>query len=409
MAAFSGHDQIQPVSWGPTMFNNRGTQADDTRNFIDAVYERQVAGGALQWRSYYDAYHYLGFFEYALNDGGVEDNRQHDLGDWVGSQLTYRIRPSFAGDITVGVEGKFDVRALLSNYDVNPVPIEYLNVNHPRRSAGLMFQDEKTLSRRWKLDLGLRYDASSYGHNFVSPRAALIFQPSQWALKFLYGRSFRNPSAYQLYYSDGFSATDNPSARPETADTVEVDLERKLGKRMNMQMSAYGYRLRDFLLGVNLPDGLIQYQNDNTIEAEGVEFEINGRPTDWLEATASYAVQRSHDSIGAPTLENSPANLAKLRFAVPLGRKFDLSSGMQYESSRFTVAKNSVRPVYLADFTLVSKHLLRDFDVRLGLRNAFNLKYSDPIGLNGIVDTMPEPGRSFFVELIAHRGGTGSL
>ena len=103
------------------------------------------------------------------------------------------------------------------------------------------------------------------------------------------------------------------------------------------------------------------------------------------------------------TLENSPQHLAKLRFAVPLGRKFDLSSGMQYASSRWTLAGNSLQPVYLADFTLTSKHLLRDLDLRLGIRNAFNLHYSDPIALNPAVDTMPEPGRSFFVELIAHQ------
>jgi outer membrane receptor protein involved in Fe transport len=63
----------------------------------------------------------------------------------------------------------------------------------------------------------------------------------------------------------------------------------------------------------------------------------------------------------------------------------------------------TLKPVYLADFTLVSKHLLPNLDVRIGLRNAFNLKYSDPIALNPAVDTMPEPGRTFFVELIAHR------
>ena len=51
--------------------------------------------------------------------------------------------------------------------------------------------------------------------------------------------------------------------------------------------------------------------------------------------TASYAVQRPYDEA---TLENSPVHLAKLRFAVPLGRKFDLSSGMQYDSSRLTLA-----------------------------------------------------------------------
>ena len=404
-AAFSGHDQIQPISWGPTIFNDRGTQNDDKRNFVDVVYERLMAGGTLRWRTYYDAYYYLGRFDYALGDGSVEDNREHDLGDWVGTQLTYRLRPSVAGDITLSMEAKLDIRALLTELDVSPVPIQFLRVNRPDRSLGLVFQDEKKLSKRWKLDLGLRYDMSAYGRNFVSPRAALIYQPSQWALKFLYGRSFRNPSDFQLFYGDGLAVMANPSARAETANTVEVDLERKLGKRMNVLASAYGYRLDNFLEGIYLPNGLIQYQNGQPIKADGIELEINGRPTNWLEATVSYAEQRSHDNT---ILENSPEHLAKLRFAVPLGRKFDLSSGMQYESQRFTLTSNWVKPVYLADFTLTSKHLLRNFDVHLGLRNAFNLKYADPVSLNSLVESIPQPGRSFFVELIAHRSGTGS-
>ena len=76
---------------------------------------------------------------------------------------------------------------------------------------------------------------------------------------------------------------------------------------------------------------------------------------------------------------------------------------MQYQSSRLTLAGTNVSPVYLADFTLTSRRLLRDFDVRLGLRNAFNRSYSDPVELSPAVDTMLQPGRSFFVELIAHR------
>jgi outer membrane receptor protein involved in Fe transport len=404
-AVFSDHDQIQPISWGPTIFNDRGTKNNDARNFVEAAWERPVAGGTLKWRTFYDAYHYLGRFDYALGDGSVEDNRQHDLGDWVGTQLTYRIRPSFAGDITVGAEGKIDIRALMTDYDLSPVPITYPGVDHPNHSEGVTVQDERKLSRGWKLDLGLRFDISSYGisaygHHFFSPRAALLYQRSEWTVKFLYGRSFRNPSTYQLFYSDGLAVQANPDARPETSNTVEVDLDRRLGKRMNLQVSAYGYRLRDFLLGVPLPDGLIQYQNDGRIQAQGVEAEINGRPTNWLEATASYAVQWSHDTTGL--LENSPRHLAKLRFARPLGRKLDLSAGMQYQSSSLTLAGNTLPPVYLADFTLSSKHLLRNFDFRLGLRNAFNRSYSDPVELSG-VDTVPQPGRSFFVELIAHR------
>jgi outer membrane receptor for ferrienterochelin and colicins len=35
-----------------------GTQFNDQRNFIDAAYERKIAGGTLRWRTYYDSFHY---------------------------------------------------------------------------------------------------------------------------------------------------------------------------------------------------------------------------------------------------------------------------------------------------------------------------------------------------------------
>jgi outer membrane receptor protein involved in Fe transport len=76
---------------------------------------------------------------------------------------------------------------------------------------------------------------------------------------------------------------------------------------------------------------------------------------------------------------------------------------MQYMSSRGTLAGDTIAPVYLADFTVTSRRLLRNFDFQFGVRNAFNRNYADPIALNSMVDTMPRPGRSVFVELIPHR------
>ncbi len=178
----------------------------------------------------------------------------------------------------MGAEGSVDLRNLQESYDVSPVPILYLTTSHPDRSLALIFQDEKKLSKRWKLDLGLRIDKSYYYRDFVSPRAALIYNRSAWTYKFLYGRGFRNPSPFQLFYGDGFAALGNPNLRPEAADTVEVDAERKLGKRMNLQASAYGYRLLDFMVGVDLPDGLIQYQNTGTITCRG-DRARNQRPS----------------------------------------------------------------------------------------------------------------------------------
>lgn len=410
-AAFADRKEIQPISWGPTIFNDRGTSVNDVRNYVQAEYAREIAGGALRWRTYYDAFREHNRFDYPLDSSaasgpGVEDNRQSFFGDQLGTELDYRFDLAHFGTLTVGGEGKLDLQNLQSSEDVSPVPIEIANLSHRERSLALFVQDERTLSAHWKLNMGVRWDASSYRQSSVTPRAALIYQPSSgWTYKFLYGRGFRKPSAFELYFDDGGrSGAPNPNLRPEKTDTVEVDVERKLGKRMNLVASAYGYRMRDFIIGTFNSDGVIQYHNVGQLHATGLEIEMTGRPAAWLEASGSYSIQKSVDDADNADLENSPVHLAKLHFAVPLGRKFDLSSGMQYYSSRLSLAEASVKPVYLADLTVTSHRLLPNFDVRSGLRNAFSRNYSDPIALNPLVDTMQQPGRTFFVELIVHSG-----
>ena len=97
-----------------------------------------------------------------------------------------------------------------------------------------------------------------------------------------------------------------PTLRPEWADTVEIDVERKLGKRMNLQASAYGYQLHDLSGGRVLPGRAAAISERRRDRGRGVELEINGRPANWLEATASYALQRSRDNSSGGVLENSP-------------------------------------------------------------------------------------------------------
>ena len=402
----SDRNKIQPISWGPTIFNDRGTQLMESAGYVEAAYAREFARGALEWRTYFNADHLRGRFDYPLDTPSgsvVEDNRTFSESDWIGTRLSYRFDVSHLGTLTVGAQSEIDLRAYQGSKDVEPVPMVFVNIDKRDKTLAFFVQDEKRLSPHWSLNLGARYDLSTYRKNFVSPRAALIYQPSdQWSYKFLFGRSFRNPSAFQLFYGDGFFALANPALRPESANTFEIDVERKLGRHMNLVAAGYSYWLNNFLEGVYTDAGLFQIQNLGKIHANGVEIEINGRPFHWLEATASYAFQKSHDFDVDDVLENSPDHLAKLRFAVPLGRKFDASSSMQYYSSRRTLAGAWVTPVYLADFTVTSQNLLPNFDIRFGIRNAFNRNYSDPIALTPLVDALRQSGRTVFVELIAH-------
>ncbi len=378
----------------------------ESAGYIEAAYAREFARGALEWRTYFDADHLRGRFDYPLDTPSgsvVEDNRTFSESDWIGSRLSYRFEVSHLGTLTVGAQSEIDLRAYQGSKDVEPVPMVFVNINKRDKTLAFFVQDEKKLSAHWSLNLGARYDLSTYRKNFVSPRAALIYQPSdQWSYKFLFGRSFRNPSAFQLFYGDGFYGG-------RESGFASGEREYRRNRRRAKIGTAHEPGSRGIqLLAEQFPRRrlhrcrIISDPKPGRVHATGFEIEVNGRPFHWLETTASYAFQKSTDYDADGVLENSPDHLAKLRFAVPLGRKFDASSSMQYYSSRRTLGGAWVTPVYLADFTVTSKNLLPYFDIRLGIRNAFNRNYSDPIALTPLVDALPQSGRTVFVELIAH-------
>ncbi len=399
---FGGRQVTQPISWGSTIFNDPGTRITDIPNFVDATYTHSFhSSDSLQWRTYYGLYRFRGVFRYQLEDG-VEDNRQQLYGDWVGSQLTYRFDLPRFGALTVGASGQFDIHALLQSVDVMPVPQVLLQTDKRDRSFAFFAQDEWALSRHWKVNVGVRFDTSLYRRNFASPRVALFYQPSSLTTyKFLYGRAFRNPTAFELFYTDTQAQTiGNPDARPEGADTFELVVERKLTKRFNALVSGYRYGLHDLIVGEYTADGFLQYRNADNVNASGVEMELNGRPASWLDLTASLAIQRAVNSRYNYPLPNSPGQLGKLRLAVPLRTKsLSLAGSVRYKGARQTLAGGTLPSLFLSDIVLSSSHFLSNLDFQAGVRNVADTDHRDPLGLNSRVDTLSVPGRSVFLVL----------
>jgi len=309
--------------------------------------------------------------------------------------------PDEVGEVTVGTSVRFDLRAHMQNFNAQPTYQQYLDVDKRDRQFAVFAQDEWDLTRKWKLNLGARFDYSAYRRDSFSPRAALIYQPStKVSYKLLYGHAFRNPSPFELFYSIRFSSLPNPSARPERADTFEFVVERKLTRTVNALLSIYHYDLKDLLVGVFTPAELLQYQNTDTVRANGVEVEFNGHPLHWLEFTTSMAVQRATDSKHNYALPNSPGQIGKLHFSVPLfTNRFSLASGMQYMGSRQTLGRATLPPLFLCDITASSKRLPENLELQAGVRDLWGVKYSDPIALYAPYDTMQQPARSVFVTL----------
>ena len=45
-AVLSDRNKIQPISWGPTIFNDRGTQLMESAGYVEAAYRRELARGS---------------------------------------------------------------------------------------------------------------------------------------------------------------------------------------------------------------------------------------------------------------------------------------------------------------------------------------------------------------------------
>ena len=406
LAVFDARPKIQPVSWGPTVFNDRGTRAIDSRNFIDATYTHNFEESrSLQWRMYYDNYRFRGIYRYLTTDD-IADNYDFFYGDWAGTQLSYRFPVPHFGSLTVGGEGRFDLRALQKAVYDQADQGPSLSIDKRDQYFGVLAQDEWDLTRAWKLDLGARFDHSEYRNSSVSPRAALIYQPStRVSYKFLYGRAFRNPTAFELFYTDPSVATlANPSARPEREITYEFVIERKLTRRLNALLSAYRYDVSDLLVGEYTAGGEFQYRNAGGDRSSGLEAELNGHPVRWLEVVASLAVQRAINNDHNYPLANSPGQIGKLRLSVPLfTQRLSLASGTQYLGARQTLDGATLAPLFLTDLTVSAAHVTSNFDFQAGVRNLARVRYSDPIALYQQVDTLPVPGRSLFIALTWHR------
>lgn len=392
-----GRDKTQVISWGETVFNDPATRSSDAPNFVDATYAHNFTSErSVHWRTYYDSYRFHGTFRYPIGEGTVDD-RQTFSGDWTGSQLDYRARVPYLGFLTLGAVGEFDLRAMMQNVDLTPVYREVTIVDK-RDASGAAFVQDEWKYKHWNVNLGTRFDSSRH-RTHVSPRVALIYSSDQASYKLLYGKAFRNPTTFELFYTDLEAQTiGNPDLRQESSNTQEFVVERRVGRRFNGVLSMYRYHIDNLLLAEYTGDGLLQYHNATGIGAGGVEMELNGHPLHGLEVVSSLALQRAMNQLQDRPLANSPQKLGKLRVAVPLlDGRLAIAGSTQYISTRQSLTGAKLPSAVLSDIVLSSNRLTSSIDFQAGVRNVGNVRLLNPIALNSKVDTLSSPGRSLFV------------
>ena len=396
---FNARDKQAPLGVGSSSMYSPGQYVVDSRDFASAVYRHAAGPGEIRWQTAYDRYRYHDRFDYPETIGEIESEHDINRGDWVDSQLTYDVPLSGVGPLTAGVSGSWDLRAEQYNL-VDGARLNY--TNRPQRGVAFFAQQEWKISPQWRLFGGARLDDTRYYGRALSPRVALVYQASARTVhKFVYGRPFRNPSAFEQFYNDGgLSYVPAPALRPETAQTLEASMERRLAANWTVVVRGYHYTIERVIEAVTLASGAQQYQNTGSDATQGAEVTVSGKL--WNRVGASGSSSWGHAKGGLPmeTLANSPAVLSKARVGVPLGHRegrWFVAGSMQYVSARYTWTGSRLGGAAVADLTLTAK-ISRRFDLQAGVRNALNKRYEDPIYLD--VDRIAGQGREAFLRLV---------
>lgn len=400
-------EKVVPTAPFDTRFNERFFAADE-RGWADLKYER-IFDDQLNFlaRLNYNFYDYND--DYFSNElpGSIKTTDDVDS-QWLQGevQLTKILLEKHKS--TFGLDYRYSIQQdqhAFNHIRVDTFPgirREILDDKRDTQYWAAYLQDEYAITDYLTLNAGARFDYFYTFGSAVSPRAALIYNPyEKTTFKFVYGRAFRAPNAYELYYHDDTSQKHSPHLDPETIDTYEIIYEQYFGKHLRGTIVGFYNSIDDLIaLKTDPGDGLLVFDNIDKVCAKGIESELEAKWESGFEGRTSYTIQETEDDKTGEILVNSPKHLAKLNIIIPLiQRRLFLSGEEQYTSKRRTISRRFAEDFFVTNVTLYSRNIFKTLEVSGGVFNLFNKEYEDPGGEEHVQDTIEQDGRTFRIKV----------
>lgn len=390
---------VPTASFG-TVFNDPREWTDDERQYADVKYDRAFNDTLrLQARAFYDYVRYRGEYPYDYDEtGNPEDiviSKDGTGGEWIGTEWQLTAHLAGGHRLIVGGEYRDNIREYQYMFDDTDPPYYYIDFESSSRTLGLFVQGEAALREDLTLNAGVRYDRySTNSVDVLNPRVALIYNPTPLtAIKMLYGEAFRAPNPYEAYYSEGQKF--RPPLDPETIDTYELVFERYFGRHYRVNVSGYYYEVDGLISQAATEDDLAYFDNVDSVHAQGVELELEGKFDSGALLRASYALQRSEDGVTHRELSSSPRHVGKLNVSIPLFKP-GLSSGieLQYHGRVKALDGSDVDDFLVTNLTLLSQKLTKGLEISASVFNALDEKYAYPGAEDHLQSAIEQNGRT---------------
>ena len=206
-------------------------------------------------------------------------------------------------------------------HDKNSVTSQTMKMGGKNELTALFLQDKLALDDKWSMYAGLRWDhyrkhdgyykdsrtsisQENSTYNELSPKLSFEFLPdSNTTIYASYGHSFNAPTLYQMYRHDpNYGYIANPDLEPETTNTFEIGIKKKLGTRTAMTFDVYAAKTKDMISAIKLKTGpnkgKRQYVNLSEVKRRGAEFDIAHSFDDKWSGYINYAYQTAEDGEG---------------------------------------------------------------------------------------------------------------
>lgn len=394
---YSSRTKLIPTASYGTAFGDAGTRTADIRAYLDASYHHAFSDGTeLETRVFFD--HYDSYGSGVFGDPFSESLARaisEGYSDWIGSEAVVSHQYG-RHRLTGGADYEYNLQVVQKNYFVGG-PSIMESRNNPWLAAAFG-EAELNLVPKLTVHVGGRMDWYDTFGSELSPRLAFVFKPnSGTSLKYIFGRAFRSPNAYENYYADGV-VIEPPSGRlkPENITTHEVIVERTLYQWLRITADAYHNSLGNLIDQEPDPEtGLTHFVNSGQNRGRGVEFELEARRASGLAVRASYALSDARDQKTDIRLANSPLHVAKINATIPLRRRFFASPELLYESAQQSFQNTRVSPWLLANFTVSTKPLWGGWEFSGSCYNLFDRRWYAPSGPELRQPEIQQDGRTY--------------
>ena len=396
-SAFIRREKDNPTAQYFTRFNDYRLNTVNEQSYVNLRYAHEFPDVVdVSAQVYYDQNDFdIGYPFGAGTNISYFKETQH--GQWWGSEVQLNKKLWDKHVLTLGAEYRDDFYQ--SDQVSDPATGQtFTDTHESRESYGIFGQADIAVRTNLHLNAGLRYDQYGEFEPAWDPRAALIYSPfGKSTFKAIYGTAFRAPNFTEL------SDPRFQNISPERISTYELIYEQGIGSRLRSSVSGY----------YNQMDNLIVFDSGSfgniDVNAEGVEFALEGVWPWGLRGRASYTLQHAHNQSGPESLPDSPEQLFKFNVSVPI-IKDKIFAGLEYQytSSRHsfytttsgeTVAGTDVAGFGVLNFTLFSQNLLKNLEVSASVYNLLDQQYADPATRFHLQDQIPQDGRSFRVKL----------